>query len=94
MHVFTGWADSRAAAVQAAHEVYDATRAAAEAGRAIPPRRRTVGAPVDTGPAGPPQRPAPGGLIPVGRRLLDPAACVRQLHVVLGAGGQGGNASC
>ena len=36
MHVFTGWASSRAAAVQAAHEVYDAARAAAEAGREIP----------------------------------------------------------
>ncbi|PJN24762.1 hypothetical protein CG717_32110 [Streptomyces sp. CB02613] len=36
VHVFTGWADSRAAAVQAAHEVYEAARAAAEAGRAIP----------------------------------------------------------
>ncbi|GAA3475533.1 hypothetical protein GCM10018966_000590 [Streptomyces yanii] len=31
--------------------------------------------------------------VPVGRWLLDPAACVRQLHVVLGAGGKGGNAS-
>ncbi|WP_331764168.1 hypothetical protein OG944_39105 (plasmid) [Streptomyces anulatus] len=36
MRVFTGWADSRAAAVQAVHEVYDAARAAAEAGRVIP----------------------------------------------------------
>ncbi|MFD3565449.1 hypothetical protein ACFWVU_38165 [Streptomyces sp. NPDC058686] len=36
VHVFTGWADSRGAAVKAAHEVYDAARAAAEAGREIP----------------------------------------------------------
>ncbi len=36
MHVFTGWADSRDAAVKAAHEVYDEARAAAEAGREIP----------------------------------------------------------
>lgn len=36
VHVFTGWADSRDAAVKAAHEVYDAARAAAEAGREIP----------------------------------------------------------
>jgi hypothetical protein len=32
VHVFTGWADSRSAALNAAHEVYDA----AEAGREIP----------------------------------------------------------
>ncbi|MFL3870565.1 hypothetical protein LT966_28685 [Streptomyces griseobrunneus] len=38
VHVFTGWADSRAAAVQAAHTAYDAARTAAEAGQAIPHR--------------------------------------------------------
>ncbi|WP_346767361.1 hypothetical protein [Streptomyces sp. C1-2] len=32
VHVFTGWADSRSAALKAAHEVYDA----AKAGREIP----------------------------------------------------------
>ncbi|MFJ8848519.1 hypothetical protein ACIRFF_37170 [Streptomyces cyaneofuscatus] len=36
VHVFTGWADSRAAAVQAAHAAYDVARTAAEAGREIP----------------------------------------------------------
>jgi hypothetical protein len=36
VHVFTGQADSRSAAVKAAHEVYDAARAAAEAGLEIP----------------------------------------------------------
>ncbi|MFK4599691.1 hypothetical protein [Streptomyces pristinaespiralis] len=36
VHIFTGWANSRHAAVKAAHEVYDAARAAAEAGREIP----------------------------------------------------------
>ncbi|MFD5848207.1 hypothetical protein [Streptomyces chartreusis] len=36
LHVFTGRADSRSAAVQAAHEVYDAARAAQEAGLEIP----------------------------------------------------------
>ncbi|MFG3142465.1 hypothetical protein ACGFZA_40440 [Streptomyces sp. NPDC048211] len=36
VHVFTGRADSRSAAVQAAHEVYDAARAASEAGLEIP----------------------------------------------------------
>ncbi|MEV7645189.1 hypothetical protein AB0O32_35270 [Streptomyces rubiginosohelvolus] len=38
MHVFTGWADSRTAAVQAAHAAYDAARTAAQAGREIPHR--------------------------------------------------------
>ncbi|MEU5397323.1 hypothetical protein [Streptomyces tibetensis] len=36
VHVFTGQADSRSAAVKAAHEVYDAARAAVEAGLEIP----------------------------------------------------------
>lgn len=36
VHVFTGLADSRSAAVRIAHEVYDAAREAAEAGREIP----------------------------------------------------------
>ncbi|MGX1507645.1 UNVERIFIED_CONTAM: hypothetical protein RKD43_006270 [Streptomyces graminofaciens] len=36
VHIFTGWANSRHAAVKAAHAVYDAARAAAEAGREIP----------------------------------------------------------
>ncbi|MGY1503637.1 hypothetical protein ACW4TU_44975 (plasmid) [Streptomyces sp. QTS52] len=36
VHVFTGRADSRSAAVQRAHEVYAAARAAAEAGLEIP----------------------------------------------------------
>ncbi|WP_327248510.1 hypothetical protein [Streptomyces sp. NBC_01320] len=36
VHVFTGRADSRSAAVQAAPEVYDAARAAAQAGLEIP----------------------------------------------------------
>ncbi|WP_331759409.1 hypothetical protein [Streptomyces sp. NBC_01579] len=36
VHVFTGRADSRRAAVQAAHEVYDAARAARAAGLEIP----------------------------------------------------------
>ncbi|MGW5928820.1 hypothetical protein ACWF2L_21605 [Streptomyces anulatus] len=35
VHVFTGQAGSRSAAVKAAHEVYDAARAAAEAGLEI-----------------------------------------------------------
>ncbi|WP_406501208.1 hypothetical protein [Streptomyces sp. NBC_00500] len=36
MHVFTGHADSRSAAVRIAHEVYDAARAAQQAGLEIP----------------------------------------------------------
>ncbi|WP_148592378.1 hypothetical protein [Streptomyces sp. WAC01526] len=36
VHVFTGQADSRSAAVKTAHEVYDAARPAAEAGLEIP----------------------------------------------------------
>ncbi|MBQ0867372.1 hypothetical protein [Streptomyces sp. RK75] len=36
VHVFTGQAESRSAAMKAAHEVYDAARAAAEAGLEIP----------------------------------------------------------
>ncbi|MFE5669217.1 hypothetical protein ACFQ7W_35525 [Streptomyces niveus] len=36
LHVFTGRADSRSTAVRIAHEVYDAARAATEAGREIP----------------------------------------------------------
>ncbi|MFD9458659.1 hypothetical protein ACFWBC_36965 [Streptomyces sp. NPDC059985] len=36
VHVFTGRADSDSAAIKAAHEVYDAARAAAEARREIP----------------------------------------------------------
>ncbi|WCD91110.1 hypothetical protein KPP03845_200071 (plasmid) [Streptomyces xanthophaeus] len=36
VHVFTGRADSGTAAIKAAHGVYDAARAAAEAGREIP----------------------------------------------------------
>ncbi|MDX3132190.1 hypothetical protein PV367_20870 [Streptomyces europaeiscabiei] len=36
VHVFTGRADSRSAAVRIAHEVYDAARAAREAGLEIP----------------------------------------------------------
>ncbi|MFJ4320635.1 hypothetical protein ACIP46_35935 [Streptomyces lavendulae] len=36
VHVFTGQADSGTAAIKAAHEVYDAARAAAAAGREIP----------------------------------------------------------
>ncbi|MFB7260612.1 hypothetical protein ACFCXH_00350 [Streptomyces nojiriensis] len=36
VHVFTGRADSDSAAIKAAHEVYDAACAAAEAGREIP----------------------------------------------------------
>ncbi|MER5781269.1 hypothetical protein ABT104_06000 [Streptomyces mobaraensis] len=36
VHVFTGQADSRSAALKAAHEVYDAARDAAEAGLKIP----------------------------------------------------------
>ncbi|MBY8889087.1 hypothetical protein K7472_30210 [Streptomyces sp. PTM05] len=36
VHIFTGRADSRSAAVRIAHEVYDAARAAAAAGREIP----------------------------------------------------------
>ncbi|AXI91234.1 hypothetical protein SAM9427_36285 (plasmid) [Streptomyces sp. ETH9427] len=36
VHVFTGQADSRSAAMKAAHEAYDAARAAAESGLEIP----------------------------------------------------------
>ncbi|MFB6945570.1 hypothetical protein ACFWGL_36575 [Streptomyces sp. NPDC060286] len=36
LHVFTGQADSCSAAVRIAHEVYDAARAATEAGLEIP----------------------------------------------------------
>ncbi|QGZ51652.1 MULTISPECIES: hypothetical protein [Streptomyces] len=36
VHVFTGRADSDSAAMKAAHEVYDAARAAAEAGLEMP----------------------------------------------------------
>ncbi|WP_106968737.1 hypothetical protein [Streptomyces monomycini] len=36
VHVFTGPADSRSAAVRIAHEVYDAARAAQQAGGEIP----------------------------------------------------------
>ena len=36
VHVFTGQADGRRAAIQAAHEAHDTVRAAAEAGLAIP----------------------------------------------------------
>ncbi|NEA15427.1 hypothetical protein [Streptomyces halstedii] len=36
LHVFTGRADSRSSALRIAHEVYDAARAASEAGREIP----------------------------------------------------------
>nr|BFD88431.1 hypothetical protein StreXyl84_78320 [Streptomyces sp. Xyl84] len=36
VHVFTGRADSRSAAVRIAHEVYDTARAAATAGLKIP----------------------------------------------------------
>ncbi|WP_329202798.1 MULTISPECIES: hypothetical protein [unclassified Streptomyces] len=36
VHVFTGQADSDSAAIKAAHEVYNAARAAAAAGREIP----------------------------------------------------------
>ncbi|GGX58410.1 hypothetical protein [Streptomyces chartreusis] len=36
MHVFTGAAESRSAAVQAAHEVHDAAHAAQQAGLEIP----------------------------------------------------------
>ncbi|MGC5041069.1 hypothetical protein ACLQ2C_36640 [Streptomyces sp. DT73] len=36
VHVFTGRAENRHAAVRIAHEVYDAARAAREAGREIP----------------------------------------------------------
>ncbi|MEU3620082.1 hypothetical protein ABZ725_48560 [Streptomyces sp. NPDC006872] len=39
VHAFTGPADSRSAAVRIAHEVYDAARAAQEAGLAIPGKR-------------------------------------------------------
>ncbi|MCX5097706.1 hypothetical protein OOK36_55720 [Streptomyces sp. NBC_00365] len=39
VHVFTGRADSRSAAVQTAHEVYDAARAVQEAGLEIPGNR-------------------------------------------------------
>ena len=63
VHVFTGWADGRSAALRAAHEVYDAARAAAEAGhRRFPTEVRRLGRPADTDPAGsstgPPRRPA------------------------------------
>ncbi|MEK8141719.1 hypothetical protein NKH18_01105 [Streptomyces sp. M10(2022)] len=64
LHVFTGRADSRSAAVRIAHEVYDAARAATETGREIPTDGRTAGVPADTGPAGsptgPPRPPAAG----------------------------------
>ncbi|WP_435811252.1 hypothetical protein [Streptomyces ossamyceticus] len=43
MHVFTGQADSRSAAVRIAHEVYDAARAAREAGLEIPHDRPGLG---------------------------------------------------
>ncbi|MFI5621736.1 hypothetical protein [Streptomyces sp. NPDC051567] len=36
VHVFTGRADNETTAVQAAHEAYDAARAARESGREIP----------------------------------------------------------
>ncbi|MEW2268474.1 hypothetical protein GTY41_11495 [Streptomyces sp. SID685] len=36
VHVFTGRADSRSAAVEAAHEAYDTARTATEAGAEIP----------------------------------------------------------
>ncbi|AVH61885.1 MULTISPECIES: hypothetical protein [Streptomyces] len=39
VHVFTGPADSRSSAVRIAHEVYDAARAAQEAGFEIPGKR-------------------------------------------------------
>ncbi|MGW7820156.1 hypothetical protein ACWGLF_18970 [Streptomyces puniciscabiei] len=39
MHVFTGPADSRSAALRIAHEVYDAARAARKAGLEIPDKR-------------------------------------------------------
>ncbi|WP_331720267.1 hypothetical protein OG985_50030 (plasmid) [Streptomyces sp. NBC_00289] len=39
VHVFTGPADSRSSAVRIAHEVYDAARAAQEAGLEIPGKR-------------------------------------------------------
>jgi hypothetical protein len=39
VHVFTGQADSRGAAVKAAREVYESTRAAIEAGLEVPRRR-------------------------------------------------------
>jgi hypothetical protein len=39
VHVFTGRADSRRAAVKAAHEVYDQAAAALQAGREIPGMR-------------------------------------------------------
>ncbi|MFG2856718.1 hypothetical protein ACGFZ9_39700 [Streptomyces mirabilis] len=39
VHVFTGPADSRTSAVRIAHEVYDAARAAQEAGLEIPGMR-------------------------------------------------------
>ncbi|MGW3653553.1 hypothetical protein [Streptomyces sp. NPDC000878] len=39
VHVFTGPADSRSAAVRIAHEVYDAARAAQEAGLEVPGKR-------------------------------------------------------
>ncbi len=38
-HVFTGQADSHSTAVRIAHEVYDAARAAQEAGGEIPGKR-------------------------------------------------------
>lgn len=64
VHVFTDWADSRSAALKAAHEVYDAAHAAAEAGHEIP-----HGGPGGWSACGyrpgweldwPPRRPAPG----------------------------------
>ncbi|MEU6353187.1 hypothetical protein ABZ896_28325 [Streptomyces sp. NPDC047072] len=39
VHIFAGPADSRSAAVRIAHEVYDAARAAQEAGLEIPGKR-------------------------------------------------------
>ncbi|MGW2707316.1 hypothetical protein [Streptomyces sp. NPDC001340] len=39
VHVFTGHADNRSAAVRIAHEVYDAARAAQLAGLEIPGKR-------------------------------------------------------
>ncbi|MGX1913607.1 hypothetical protein ACWIID_32910 [Streptomyces phaeochromogenes] len=39
VHVFTGPADSRSSAVRIAHEVYDAARAAQQAGLEIPGKR-------------------------------------------------------
>ncbi|MEW1548437.1 hypothetical protein [Streptomyces tsukubensis] len=36
LHIFTGRADSRSSALRIAHEVYEAARAAAEAGTEVP----------------------------------------------------------